>query len=80
MYKVVVQFQDLQDDRHLYRVGDIFPRPDFSVSDSRLAELSSEANRRGIKLIEKIEETPETGTAEEDTTKKRRKTKKKLEE
>lgn len=58
MYRVVKYFEDLQDNRHPYNEGDIFPREGLTVTEERLAELSSEKNRRGIKLIEFEEDTP----------------------
>ena len=55
MYKVIESFFDLQDGNHAYEPGDEFPREGFKVSDERLAELAGTDNRRGMKLIEKIE-------------------------
>lgn len=53
MYKVIEKFTDLQDSEHLYNIGDTFPREGLEVSEDRLKELSSEANKRGIALIAK---------------------------
>ena len=39
MYKVIKLFADLQDNNHVYEVGDIFPREGLKVSEARLAEL-----------------------------------------
>lgn len=39
--------------------GDIFPREGVKVADERLAELSGSDNKRGIPLIEKVEEEQE---------------------
>lgn len=55
-YKVLKYFEDLQDDRYPYHEGDIFPRDGFDVSEERIAELSSDANRRGKPLIEKVDD------------------------
>ena len=68
MYKVVEMFTDLQDNNHLYQVGDAFPHEGMVVSDERLAELSGTNNRRRMALIEEVpEEAPESEnlTAEE---------------
>ena len=54
MYKTVVEFYDLADGDRKYRVGDEYPRPGFSVSEERLAELSGEGNRLGKPVIEKV--------------------------
>ena len=56
MYKVLTYFEDLQDNRHPYNPGDIFPREGLEVTATRLKELSSVKNQRGIKLI--AEEKP----------------------
>ena len=58
MYKVIAYFIDLKDENHEYRVGDTFPRKGHEVNDDRLAELSGKENRRGIPLIEKVEDAP----------------------
>lgn len=60
MYKVVHFFTDLQDNNHPYNVGDTFPREGAKASKKRLAELSSDKNKQGKPLIEKIEEDKET--------------------
>lgn len=55
-YLVIKSFTDLQDDNRKYRVGDVYPRSGLEVSDSRLKELSTTKNRRGVKVIEAIKE------------------------
>lgn len=60
MYKVIVSFNDLQDNNYRYNVNDTYPRKGFDVLPSRLKELSTTANRRGIALIKEIEEEPKT--------------------
>lgn len=60
MYKVLAKFTDLQDNKYAYKAGDIFPREGLKVSADRIKELSTSANRRGIPLIEKIEEPKKT--------------------
>ena len=79
MYKAIKSFSDLQDNRHKYLVGDIFPRKGLSVSDERIAELSTNNNRRGEPMIaevieEKKKEEPKpkaTTTAKKTTTTKK---------
>ena len=64
MYKAIVYFEDIQDNRYKYHVGDTFPREGVTVSDKRLDELSTNKNRRGMPLImfvgdeTKVEEKP----------------------
>lgn len=55
-YRVIKMFTDLKDNNFRYNVGDIFPRSGFEVSESRINELSSNRNRQGMVLIEKIPE------------------------
>lgn len=54
-YRVVVAFKDLKDNSRPYKVGEVYPRKGFAVSEERLAELSSTKNRRGIVIIAKDE-------------------------
>lgn len=55
MYRVIKFFTDLQDNNHAYKVGDVFPHDGMKVSEMRLKELSTDANRRHMPLIEKVE-------------------------
>lgn len=65
MYKVIKYFTDLQDNNHPYQVGDIFPHEGKEVTEKRLLELSTSANRRGMPLIEKVEENEVAEAIEE---------------
>ena len=58
MYKVIKSFTDLQDNNYAYYVGDTFPHNGVEVGAERIAELASDKNRRGIPLIEEVEEKP----------------------
>ena len=55
MYKVVRYFEDMQDNRHPYKVGDTYPRKGFEPDAARILELSTDANRRGVALIEEVQ-------------------------
>ena len=59
MYRVIKYFTDLQDNDHEYNVGDIYPHNKKKVSASRIKELSTDKNRQGVPLIEKVEESKE---------------------
>lgn len=60
MYKVICRFADLQDDGHIYEVGDTYPREgDYHPTKKRKSELSSTKNLIGVPLIEYIEEETE---------------------
>lgn len=56
-FRVIKYFTDLQDNSFAYHEGDLFPREGLEVSDKRIKELSTNANRRKQPLIEAIEET-----------------------
>ena len=56
MYKVVETFADLKDHKHIYHVGDKFPRDGVSVESDRLEELSGNKNLMKKPLIEWVEE------------------------
>ena len=58
MYTVLVSFRDLQDDGYRYHAGDVFPRPGMEVTEARINELSTAANRLKKPLI-KAEAKPE---------------------
>ena len=58
MYKVIRRFHDLQDNNHVYLVGDTFPHAGVEVDAERIAELASDKNRLGAPLIEEIAEKP----------------------
>lgn len=53
-YKVIHQFRDLQDNDHVYKVGDKYPRKGRATK-ARLEELSSDENKIGVPLIEEVE-------------------------
>lgn len=55
-YEVVHFFTDLRDYDHPYNVGDEFPRQGVTVSEERLAELSSSNNKQRIPLIKAVGE------------------------
>ena len=55
-YEVVHFFTDLRDYDHPYNVGDEFPRQGVTVSDERLAELSSSNNKQRRPLIKAVGE------------------------
>lgn len=66
MSKVIIAFADLQDDGHIYNVGDEYPRAGVTVSEERLEQLASNRNRRGVALIvdEEAEEGPSEATGD----------------
>ncbi|OEK41307.1 hypothetical protein [Staphylococcus saprophyticus] len=56
-YVVVKYFVDLEDKSKEYNVGDAYPKPaNKKISQDRIAELSSSANRQNTPLIELVEE------------------------
>lgn len=67
-YRVINYFTDLQDGEHPYNVGDEFPRNGKTVTADRIKELSTDANRRGIALIEEVRGAEETTTISEKET------------
>ena len=56
MYKALLFFTDKQDNGFAYHEGDIFPREGLTVSDERIAELSSNKNRKGKPVIVEVKE------------------------
>lgn len=82
MYKTVVMFTDLQDNNYRYEVGDEYPRLGLKPSLARIKELSTPANRRGVALIEEVEDMPfsDSAVTEEDVQPKKKAGRKKKED
>lgn len=55
-YIVLSEFADLQDEKHVYGIGDEYPRKGYSPSAERVDELSTGKNLLHKPLIQKIEE------------------------
>ena len=53
-YRALEYFKDLKDNGYEYHTGDTFPRVGYKPSESRLAELLSDKNKRGRAMIEQI--------------------------
>lgn len=68
-YKVICNFKDLEDDNYIYLKDvedkNIYPREGLEPSKKRIKELSSEKNKIGKVLIQKIEEPTKVDEAEE---------------
>ncbi|MFL0495723.1 hypothetical protein [Priestia megaterium] len=54
-YKVIRDFKDLQDNNHIYRVGDKYPRGGRAKNE-RIKELSGYDNKCKVTLIEEVED------------------------
>lgn len=52
-YKVLIDFTDLEDNKHVYHKGDVYPRKGLNPTSERYAELATEANKMGFALIER---------------------------
>lgn len=57
-YVVIKDFRDLQDNLHLYRAGDKYPRKGRAKKE-RIEELMSDKNLAGEPLIAQVEEGDE---------------------
>ena len=55
-YVVIERFRDLQDNEHVYEVGDKFPHSSKRVKKERLEELKTVNNRIGKPLIQEVGE------------------------
>ena len=68
-YRAIVYFTDLQDNNFEYHAGDVFPRQGYEPTAERIAELSSDANRRKRPVIEEdipdVSDAPEVPEAED---------------
>lgn len=50
-YIVITKFADLEDGKHLYNVGDVYPRSNKVVSEHRIEELLGSNNKVRRPLI-----------------------------
>lgn len=57
-YRVIHKFRDLQDEDHVYREGDWYPRRG-DVDEARAAELMGTNNKIGVPLIEPVQQQKE---------------------
>lgn len=44
MYEVLVTFMDLNDDKHIYKKGDTFPRKGYEPTKDIIARYTSDKN------------------------------------
>ena len=56
MFVVLSEFADLQDDKHVYGIGDVYPREGYTPTAERVDELSTGKNILQKPLIQKVEE------------------------
>lgn len=54
-YVVIKDFTDFQDDNHVYRTGDKYPRKG-KATKKRVEELTTDKNKRKEVLIEAVEQ------------------------
>ena len=60
-YTVLSEFADLQDEKHVYGIGDVYPREGYTPTAERVDELSTGKNLLHKPLIQKVEvQEPET--------------------
>lgn len=72
MYIVKTMFVDLQDHNHKYMPGDAYPREGYTPSESRIEELASSANKKGVELISVVKgAVPEADRHESESVAKR---------
>lgn len=60
-YRVIRKFRDLQDEDHVYREGDWYPRRG-EVDEARAAELMGADNKIGVPLIEPVQQQQQEQT------------------
>lgn len=65
MLKVIIAFNDLQDDGYFYGMGEVYPRRGYTPTPERVKSLMSADNARRVPLIEGIYEEPKTEVTEE---------------
>ena len=74
-YRVIKAFTDGQDEKHIYREGDIYPRKGANPTKGRINGLLGTDNKQGVPLIEEILEEEEPVVVEEKSPRKSRRKK-----
>lgn len=72
MYKVINLFIDGQDGGHVYHVGDIYPRKNYTPTAERVRGLLGSNNKQGKPLIVKVEEVETADMVPEEVEKPKR--------
>ena len=54
MYKVIVKFADLEDKKHIYQIGDVYPREGYEPTEERIAFLASDQNKLKTPVIKAV--------------------------
>lgn len=67
MYIVIREFNDAQDNRHAYKVGDVFPHDGRKVSQERINALLNGNNFQQVPLITRVNDKPKKEVKVEDT-------------
>lgn len=55
-YRAIMNFNDLQDNNHLYKTGSEYPRDGLAVSEKRIQELLGGNNKQKRPVIEEYDE------------------------
>lgn len=58
MYIVISSFKDLQDNEHIYEIGDIYPHEGKDINEitkERIEELKTSKNKKGRILIKELD-------------------------
>lgn len=58
MFRVIKHFTDLTDNNYPYQVGDKYPREGLRPNPNRYRELSTDKNKQGVPLIQKVDDPP----------------------
>jgi len=67
-FTVLISFSDVQDNQHVYGVGDEYPRPGYVASPERIKTLTGSSNTFGRPIIREVpKETAETSKEEPET-------------
>jgi len=79
-YTVLSEFADLQDEKHVYGIGDVYPREGYTPTAERVDELCTAKNllhkpliqlvvvQEPETVVEEVVETPETEEQPEEIT------------
>ena len=74
-YRVIKAFSDGQDDMHVYKIGDSYPREGYKPTAERIKGLLGDGNKQGVPLIKELPEKEEPKKEDAPTPRKNRRKK-----
>ena len=75
-YRVIKAFTDGQDNMHIYKIGDEYPRKGAKPTEKRINGLLGTNNKQGVPLIKEVVKKAQPKVVEEEPTPRKHRRKK----